>query len=391
MPGTWSPTCWPVGCRTGRPAAGGRAAPYLLFGGIALAISFAALFAGPDLGGPTADIVWVLVWFLISATAYAAFQVPFVSMPAEMTEDYSERTRLMTWRVAVLALTILATGASAPAIRDALGGREGYRAMGLVIGALILIGAIGCFLGTRRAPLGRIHETSGTLRSQLGIVMRVRDFRWLTATYVLQALAIGTMLAGVDYLANQVLRSPGAATVIFACFVGPALLVTPIWQIIGTRHGKRRGFLAASIILVVGAVVLGGAAALPPAITFAGAGLVGVGYAGSQVFPLAMLPDVAAVDAARSGLNRVGVFTGVWTAAETFGLAVGPGVFALLLTVGGYVSSSGEAAAQPDSAITAIVVGMSVVPAVVLVLSCWCLTRYRLGAVEVRAAVEAGR
>ena len=53
--------------------------------------------------------------------------------------------------------------------------------------------------------------------------------------------------------------------------------------------------------------------------------LVGVGYAGAQVFPMAMLPDAAAVDARRTGENRAGVYTGVWTAGETLGLALGPG------------------------------------------------------------------
>ena len=50
--------------------------------------------------------------------------------------------------------------------------------------------------------------------------------------------------------------------------------------------------------------------------------LVGVGYAGAQVFPMAMLPDAAAVDARRTGENRAGVYTGVWTAGETLGLAL---------------------------------------------------------------------
>ena len=64
---------------------------------------------------------------------------------------------------------------------------------------------------------------------------------------------------------------------------------------------------------------------------FAAVALVGVGYAGAQVFPMAMLPDAAAIDSRRTGSNRVGVYTGVWTAGETLGLALGPGVFALVL------------------------------------------------------------
>ncbi len=95
--------------------------------------------------------------FLACATAYAFFQVPYVAMPAEMTDDYDERTRLMTWRVAVLALAILVSGASAPAIRDAVGPEQGYRVMGLAIGLFILAGALGAWRGTASAPLGRVH------------------------------------------------------------------------------------------------------------------------------------------------------------------------------------------------------------------------------------------
>ena len=87
----------------------------------------------------------MLVAFFACATAYAFFQVPFVAMPAELTDDYDERTRLMTWRVALLALTILLTGASAPLIRDAVGGRDGYRLMGLAMAVVITIGVVVAF------------------------------------------------------------------------------------------------------------------------------------------------------------------------------------------------------------------------------------------------------
>src|SRR6187399_383117 len=104
--------------------------PWLLRGGLGLAVMFALLFAGPDLHSRWLDAGWVLVCFLGCATAYAFFQVPYVAMPAEITDSYDERTRLMSWRVAILALAIMISGASAPAIRDALGGRAGYRVMG---------------------------------------------------------------------------------------------------------------------------------------------------------------------------------------------------------------------------------------------------------------------
>ena len=46
------------------------------------------------------------------------------------------------------------------------------------------------------------------------VVAAARDFRALLVTFVVQALAVGVMLAGVDYVARVVLDRPGAATLL---------------------------------------------------------------------------------------------------------------------------------------------------------------------------------
>ena len=188
------------------------------------------------------------------------------------------------------------------------------------------------------------------------------------------------------HLAGEVLGSTGAATVLFVCFVGPALLLTPAWTAIGTRIGKRRGYAIASVVLAAGAVLAATARVAPTEVVFAATALVGVGYAGCQVFPMAMLPDAAAVDSARTGENRAGVYTGVWTAGETLGLALGPAVFSVVLALGGYLSSEGREITQPDSALTAIALGFSLVPAALTILSLWWLRQYTLDPAEVAAA-----
>ena len=381
LPKAWdvilNPIAGRISDRTEDPR--GPRRPWLLRAGVALAAGFALLFAAPDMAVGL-EALWVLVLFLACATAYAFFQVPYVAMPAEMTDSYDERTRLMTWRVAILAFTIMLAGATAPAIRDAVGGRDGYRIMGLAMAAIILVGVVSAYIGTRHAPVAAPQPGAGSLRDQLRIVANARDFRWLLTCFVVQALATGCMLAGVDYLASDVLGRDGAATILFVCFVGPALLLTPLWSAVGTRVGKKRGYLAASVVLAAGALLAVTAQSAPVAVVYLAVVLVGVGYAGCQVFPLAMLPDAAAVDARRTGSNRAGVYTGVWTAGETLGLALGPGVFALVLALGGYRSSTDGGVAQPDSALTAITLGFSVLPAVLVVLSLIWLRRYSLDA-----------
>ena len=385
LPKAWdvllNPVAGGISDRSTHP--GGRRRPFLVRAGVALAVCFALLFAGPTSPEGLAA-AWVVVLFLACATAYAFFQVPYVAMPAEMTDDYDERTRLMTWRVAILALAILVSGGLSPMVRDALGPEWGYRGVGVFVGLLILAGALGAWRGTRHTPLSTAATAGGSLRDQLRVVASSAPFRTLLAVFVVQALATGAMLAGVDYVARVLLGGGAASTVLFVCFVAPALLVTPLWQRLGEARGKRTGYLLGSVLLAVGALATLLAVQVGLAATAVTVGLVGVGYAACQMFPLAMLPDVAAADTAATGEARAGAYTGVWTAGETAGLALGPLLYAGVLALGGYVSSTDAGAVQPDSARLAITLGFTVVPAVLVAASLLVLRRYRLSEEDAR-------
>ncbi|WP_116508760.1 MFS transporter [Micromonospora sp. B006] len=368
----------------------GARRPYLLVGGLALAVLFASIFAAPFASGPGAA-AYVALAFLATATAFAFFQVPYVAMPAELTADPAERTRMMTWRIAVLALAILVSGAVAPAVVTAGGdGVPGHRWMGLFVAALIVVGTVGVFLGTRSAPSGTVGESEPSLRAQLAVATRNRPFRVLLICFVIQSAGVATVLAGVKYFAGQVLREPDSGpTLLFACFVAPALLVMPLWSRAGARLGKRASLVAASLIFAVGALALVAAPALPAAAAYAVVAVIGVGYAGQQVFALAMLPDCIAYDTVRTGRRQAGVFTGLWTAGETFGLALGPGIYGLVLQLSGYVSSStGTAAVQSDTARLGVLLGFTVLPALLVAIPLVLLRGYTLTPAQLTAAPE---
>jgi Na+/melibiose symporter-like transporter len=337
--------------------------PYLIGGGIALAVCFAGLFAGPDTGSARLDVLYVAGMFLLCATAFAFFQVPYNALPAELTADPVERTRLTAWRIAVLAIAILVSGAGAPAVRDAIGGTAGYRVMGVAVGVVIVLGAVGVFVGTARAPRAKVLPSVSTWREVFAAIRDCRPFRWLLGAFVVQAVGIGTLLAGVDYVARVAIGDKSVQPLLFAAFVAPALLVMPVWQRVAGRYGKRVGYLIATFVFTAGVLGLLGARVLPTAAVVASAAVVGVGYAGMQVFPLSMLPDVISAEERRTGQIRAGLFAGVWTAGETLGLALGPALYGLVLAMGGYVSSAGTDVTQPAGAVTAVVLGAGLVPA----------------------------
>jgi glycoside/pentoside/hexuronide:cation symporter, GPH family len=353
--------------------------PWMLAGGLALPLLFVLVFAGPA-APPGPAGAWVAVTFLLAATAYGCFQVPYVAQPAEITLDPGERATLMSWRVAALALGILVAGAGAPAVVDlAGGGRAGYLAMAGFVAVLLAVGMLGAVVGTRSAPTLTRVRSEGRLGTTLRLAGRSRPFRVLLTGFVVQALGIGVMLAGVPYYSRQVLGDPAAGSLLFAALVAPAVLVMPLWLRMSRRTGKRTGLLVASALFTAAAagLAVGDAGGTGPVVALVV--LVGVGYAGMQMFPLAMLPDVIAADEAASGERRAGVFTGVWTAAETLGLALGPGLLGALLGAAGYVSTTGDdVAAQPGSAVLAVQLGFSVVPALFVLASLPVLARYRL-------------
>jgi GPH family glycoside/pentoside/hexuronide:cation symporter len=377
---------------------------FMITGALTLPIFFALTFAIPPSWGPAASATCVLLAFIGTATAFSLFQVPYVALPAELTQSYNERTRLLGWRVVVLTAAILLFGAGGPMLRRATGDPvTGYLLMGIIAGVAL---GVGMLIATRSARdaastspvdypanLHSADETPGTpgnlvrtMQSRgAGYVEGIRTlrrsipFRSLLGTFFLQALATGTMLAGAQYVARWVLGDEAAIEILFVALVGPALIATPGWTAIAGRIGKERAFFAASILFLIASASIVIAVWAPGAWLYAAVAVAGVAYAGLQSLPMAMLPDVISHDERTSGPGQAGTFTGIWTAGETVGFALGASAVALMLAATGYVSSvAGAEAAQPDAAVTGIVLSFSILPAALMALSLIPLSRYRL-------------
>ncbi|KTR77512.1 MFS transporter [Microbacterium oxydans] len=369
---------------------------FMVTGALALPVFFALTFAVPPSWGPTAGAISVLLAFLATATAFSLFQVPYVALPAELTGDYDERTRLLGWRVVVLTAAILLFGAGGPALRNA--GDDpvmGYLLMGIASGLVI---GIGMLIASRTAGVAADRGTvapgaavaASTWRDQymsgFRALGRSQPFRALLGTFVLQALATGTMLAGAQYVATWVLRSEDAVTFVFVALVGPALLATPGWTVIARRVGKERAFAMASALFTAAAASLVVAVWSPGLWIYASVAVAGIAYAGLQSLPMAMLPDVISHDERTSGAGQAGTFTGIWTAGETVGFALGATAVSLTLAATGYVSTvAGTTVEQPAAAVTGIVLSFSILPAVLMAGSLVTLRRYRLRRADIDA------
>jgi Na+/melibiose symporter-like transporter len=341
--------------------------PFVLAAGLATAVAFAATFAGPFRGSAT--VVWTALAYLVLASAFAFFQSPYAAMPAEMTTDPADRTRLMSWRVAGIAVATLVAGGVAPlVVRAAGGGVPGHRAMGLVVGGLIAVGAVAAFLGTRRAPQVVAPDREPSMRGQLRVVLADRPFRRLLVVVGVQSAATAALLAGVVYMAVHVLGDPSATTPLLLAFTLPAVVVLPLLVRFGGPVDKRRGVLLSSTAFLVACPLFLGVPVGVPVLLVA----VALGFANAvqDTFVLSLLPDRIEAGTTRTGRRQAGVFAGVFSGVQGLGFAVGPLLFGLVLQIGGYRSSdTGIAAAQPESATAAVLLGVAVLPAVLTLIS----------------------
>jgi len=133
----------------------GRRRPYLLLGGIAVAISFVVIWWIPkgdlvrswfptDSGYQAFQLVYILVSLLIFFTAVNIFEIPHGALGMEMTTDYHERTRLFSAKSFVGNLFAMSTpwlfALASMEIFKGPGGNEadGMRYVSILIAAFLI-------------------------------------------------------------------------------------------------------------------------------------------------------------------------------------------------------------------------------------------------------------
>ena len=77
----------------------GRRRPYLFVGAFVSAAAFALIFATPVFANQAFSIAYIFIALVIYTVGYTLFNVPYMAMPAEMTDSYHERSSIHGYRI----------------------------------------------------------------------------------------------------------------------------------------------------------------------------------------------------------------------------------------------------------------------------------------------------
>jgi glycoside/pentoside/hexuronide:cation symporter, GPH family len=316
----------------------GRRCPFMVAGITGMVVSFVLLFNVPNLS-PTATIMWVGICYFALATLYSLYAVPYIALPAEVSDDQASLARLVSWRMVIVMIGILAGAAGAPMlVASGGGGRAGYGFMGWVIaGCCLVIMALPlAMLRGRDAPAKArpSGEAAVSLISDMKSVLANARFRRLAIAYLAQATAFGAFSAIIPYVVTKGFgKTDGDISTALGVYLLATIIAVPAWSALGKRLGLRMALNVASLSYALGAFLIGILVLTSASWTTAllVLAVAGIPFAGLQVLPFTLVGDVIRAE----GADAEGRFTGVWTATEKLGLSLGPALVGIALSLTG--------------------------------------------------------
>lgn len=367
----------------------GRRRPYLLLGAVICAASLPAVFSlhhGMTEVLPPSGIL-VMAVLISYSLGFTIFNVPYLTIPVEMTTDRIQRLSLMSYR-SVFMMVGAALGTSfAPAMLEFLGGdtsASAYQKMGFTFGAVVLVAMLIAFLGTRgaySAPL--TGQPKLPVWKQAGTLLENKPFLLLIGAKCTQFVALAVTGGTVVYMFKFVLEQPWTLLPYLAIATMLTIVVSiPFWKKCGQSITKRRGVLIGAggeVFANLSWLLVGPDWSEGAMIAFLVArGIFSGFFAGAiLLYSQAMWLDTIDYDQERTGLRREGLYTSVYVFVERLGYSSGPLLLGLILKSFGFDSEL-SAEEQPASAATAILICMVAIPVIAQLCMMLFVWLYRL-------------
>ena len=239
----------------------GRRHPFMYASILPLAISFFLLF-NPPVGSDWALFAWLVIFANATRTAMSLYHVPHIALGAEMTEDFTERSALVSYRmffsnVGVLTVYLAGFGFFFVPTADFANGQlnaGAYPPFALLLAVLMAVTIFWSAWGTR-AIIPKLRDVPASPRlSVTQVIVRVfrdlvasmtsRSFRWLFSGVLVVFIMVGVNSALDLYIFTYFweLERDAVLAVIIAYPIG-VMLGSFFAPAFFARWGKKAGLI----------------------------------------------------------------------------------------------------------------------------------------------------
>ncbi len=334
----------------------GRRRPPMVLGAILASAAMVMFFHVPRLDAPTAQAAFMSVLVLIGFTGYSLFSVPYLTMASEIVSGERERRKIMAYRVSFMAVGLSVSAFAGGFVQALGGGMPGYATMSWVYGSICMVTMLGTVAATAKLPTTQVDSPRLTLTEQSRLVAANKRYLGLLLVSFAQKVGEGVGYGSFAYFCIYVVRQPlgGIGLVVLASMAGQ-MLAQPLW-LRAARHWSAARLYTVGVLGWCLNLVLWLAMKDRSPLWLIPLGLqAGASAGGFLMVTLSMLSTVLVRDADETGVNREGLYSGVWLGAEKLGFALGALIVGVLLGAFGFAGSSdGTQAAQSAKAVFGI-------------------------------------
>ena len=329
----------------------GRRRPFLFAGAFLCAAGLFFVF-----NTHTANAFVLLLALMLISLGYSFFNIPYMAMPAEMTDSPLERTSIMSWRIAFVGVgTAVATSLLPVLVKYWGGDAVAYGAMGMVAAVLTFIAMMTTFATSRTARATHSVGEPFSVRAMLSAVGSNGPFRYLLLAKLCQLVGLAAMSASVLFFFKEVIGGGETMLALWGLVANGASIASMlVWPLISKRYGKVPVYCGAVLIYALFGFswLLAGPGESTVGVLIRAVGG-GVFAGGLSLMGQSLLPDTMAVDHVRSGLRREGVFAGAYSFVEKASFALGPMVVGFVFQLMGF-ATHGAKGGDPNAVYIAI-------------------------------------
>jgi len=248
----------------------GRRHPFMLAAAFPVALSYFLLWNPPQGWSQTGVFWYLLALAVVIRTAITFYETPSSALAAELTDDYVERSSLISYRsyfgwtggnaVTVLMFFFLFPLMATETIADGRFNRDSYELMGIIASLLIFTSILVCVFGTRsrikylKQPPPPRRITLITVFREIIESLSNRSFLALFIAALLGALATGLAASLTFYFYTYFWQFTSIQTglILMGVFIA-AIIGFMLAPIITRRIGKKMGAMVIGIIAFIGA------------------------------------------------------------------------------------------------------------------------------------------
>jgi len=355
----------------------GRRYPWMICGSIPLGICFFLHWIVPSIGDR-----WLLFGYygaitILFYTAYTAVFLPLGALAAELTQDYDERTSLVSFQSAFKICGSLFALVLAQILFSLFADPQWrYPLLGGLGGTMTMLAIWICIWGTRKRYFDRETKRLEVDRppslpffQQIRIAFSNRPFLYAIGIYLCSWLGVQVTVAILPYFVIDYMKLPDRHLTQMALLVqGISLLGMAFWSAIARRVDKKTVYCLGIPMTMAAGV---GLFSLQPGQTVFMYGLgaiAGFGIATAHLVPWSILPDVVDLDELNTGQRREGIFYSFMVMLQKMGIALSLFIVGQVLGYAGLVSRTAAdlPVSQPDSVIFAIRLMMGPIPMFIL-------------------------